>query len=178
MGSNGGIKMTIKTKQLTLSGVLIAITVVLGVTGIGFIPVPTLAGAATLMHLPSVLAGIVGLEWVSPIIGLVFGLSSFKYMGDLRVVIPARLLIGIVTFLIFALLKKKKWAIPIAAACGSIFNTVGTLGLGVLCGYIPAVGAGGAVAIGLANGIPEAILSAIIITPIALAVLRYMKART
>ena len=44
--------MKLNTRQIVISGLLVALALVLGVTGLGFIPVPTPAGAATLMHIP------------------------------------------------------------------------------------------------------------------------------
>ncbi|MDD3749844.1 MAG: hypothetical protein PHS43_05020, partial [Firmicutes bacterium] len=91
---------------------------------------------------------------------------------DPRVVIPARLLIGIVSYLVYAGCGKKSWSIPLAAIAGSLTNTVGTLGLAVVFGYIPFSGPEGAIGIALLQGVPEAILAAVVITPVAIAVKR------
>ncbi len=162
--------MKLNTRQITISGLLVGLTLVMGSTGIGFIPVPTPAGAATLMHLPVELAGIVEGPFVGAFTGLIFGLFTLRFLGDLRVVIPARLLIGVVAYLVYRLCGRRAWSVPVAAAAGSITNTVGTLGLAVLFGYIPFAGKEGALAIALVQGVPEAIAAAVIVTPVALAV--------
>ena len=164
--------MKLNTRQIVISGLLVALALVLGVTGLGFIPVPTPAGAATLMHIPVELAGILEGPVVGSFVGLIFGLFTLRFLADPRVVIPARLMIGIVSYLVYAGCGKKPWSIPIAAIAGSLTNTVGTLGLAVLFGYMPFSGPEGALAIALLQGAPEAIFAAIIITPVAIAVKR------
>ncbi len=164
--------MKLDTRQIVVSGLLVALALVLGITGLGFIPMPTPAGAATLMHVPVELAGILEGPVVGSFVGLIFGLFTLRFLADPRVVIPARLLIGIVSYLVYAGCGKKPWSIPLAAIAGSLTNTVGTLGLAVLFGYMPLSGAEGAIGIALLQGAPEAILAAVIITPVVIAVKR------
>ncbi|MCK5768367.1 MAG: ECF transporter S component, partial [Candidatus Atribacteria bacterium] len=47
------------TRQMAISGMLGAIAILLGITRLGFIPVPTPAGNATIMHIPAILGGII-----------------------------------------------------------------------------------------------------------------------
>jgi uncharacterized membrane protein len=94
--------MKLNTRQIVISGLLVALALVLGVTGLGFIPVPTPAGAATLMHIPVELAGILEGPVVGSFVGLIFGLFTLRFLADPRVVIPARLLIGIVSYLLLS----------------------------------------------------------------------------
>ncbi|HXL03889.1 MAG TPA: ECF transporter S component [Bacillota bacterium] len=164
--------MKLDTRQIVISGLLVALALVLGITGLGFIPMPTPAGAATLMHVPVELAGILEGPVVGSFVGLIFGLFTLRFLADPRVVIPARLLIGIVSYLVYAGCGKKPWSIPLAAIAGSLTNTVGTLGLAVMFGYMPLSGAEGAIGIALLQGAPEAILAAVIITPVVIAVKR------
>jgi len=164
--------MKLDTRQIVVSGLLVALALVLGITGLGFIPMPTPAGAATLMHVPVELAGILEGPVVGSFVGLIFGLFTLRFLADPRVVIPARLLIGIVSYLVYAGCGKKPWSIPLAAIAGSLTNTVGTLGLAVMFGYMPLSGAEGAIGIALLQGAPEAILAAVIITPVVIAVKR------
>ncbi|MEW6228922.1 MAG: ECF transporter S component [Bacillota bacterium] len=170
--------MKLNTRQITVSGLLVALTLVMGATGIGFIPVPTPAGAATLMHLPVELAGMLEGPLVGSFVGLIFGLFTLRFLGDPRVVIPARLLIGVVAYLVYKVCGKRVWSVPLAAAAGSATNTVGTLGLAVLFGYIPFGGKEGALAIALLHGVPEAIVAALVITPIVLAVTGIQRRKT
>ncbi|MEA4882597.1 MAG: ECF transporter S component [Clostridia bacterium] len=167
--------MKIQTEQIAISGVLSALTLALGATGIGFVPVPTPAGAATLMHLPVILAGILEGPTVGAFVGFLFGLFTFRFLGDFRVVIPARLLIGPAAYIVFAACRRAAWSIPAAAALGSAVNTVGTLALAVTFGYIPLTSTGqtiGAITIAAVQGIPEALAAAVIVTPVVLAVRR------
>jgi len=166
--------LKVKTEQIAVSGVLAALTVVLGATGVGFVPLPTPAGAATLMHIPVILAGILEGSGIGSMVGLIFGLFTLRFMGDWRVVIPARLLIGPVSYWVYVALKKKPWSLPLAAAAGSITNTVGTLALAVTFGYIPLAGKAGAISIAVMQGVPEAIVSALLIPPIVMAVNKAM----
>ncbi len=167
--------MKLRTEQITIAGVLGAITVVLGTTGLGFIPVATPAGAATLMHLPVILAGMLGGPAVGAAVGLIFGLTTLRFMGDVRVVIPARLLMGPIAFWTYSGLRRRTWGLTLAAAVGSLTNTVGTLGLAVAFGYIPMAGKTGALAIALVQGGPEALVAAVSLTPIVFALTRTMR---
>ncbi|MGQ9594942.1 MAG: ECF transporter S component, partial [Anaerolineae bacterium] len=45
-------------RKIVVSGVLGAIAILLGATRLGFIPVPTAAGNATIMHVPAISGGI------------------------------------------------------------------------------------------------------------------------
>lgn len=162
--------MKVKTEQIAVSGMLAALTVVLGATGIGFVPLPTPAGAATLMHLPVILAGILEGSGIGSMVGLIFGLFTLRFMPDWRVVIPARVLIGPVSFWVYNVLKRRPWGLPLAAAAGSMTNTVGTLALAVTFEYIPLAGKTGALSIAAVQGVPEAIVAAALVSPVVLAV--------
>ena len=113
------------TRQITIAGVLGALTLVLGMTPLGFIRVPTLAGAVTIMHLPVILAGITGGPVIGVAVGLIFGILTMMQFWpyDPRVLIPARVLIGPVAFLIYRALRGTGWGLPLAAVAGSAVNT-------------------------------------------------------
>ncbi|HHY46157.1 MAG TPA: ECF transporter S component [Firmicutes bacterium] len=162
--------MKLTTRQVVTSGILTALTIAMGATGIGFIPVPTPAGAATLMHLPVILAGILEGPVIGALTGLIFGLFTLQFLPDPFVVLPARLLIGVVAFLVYRATRRTAWGTALAAAAGSATNTVGTLGLFTLLGYAPISGKGGVIAIAVTHGIPEAIVAAIVIMPVVMAV--------
>lgn len=166
--------MRLSIRQIVVSGILAALTIVMGATGIGFIPVPTPAGAATLMHLPVILAGILEGPLVGSLTGLIFGLFTLQFLADPLVVIPARLLIGVVAYYVYMLTRKTSWGLALAAAAGSATNTIGTLSIFALRGYAPVAGEKGILTIAIAHGIPEAIVAAVVITPIALAVSKSM----
>ncbi len=161
--------MRLSTRQVVLGGLMAALTLVLGVTGVGFIPVPIpVVGAATIMHVPVILAGIFAGPVVGAITGLIFGLTTMRFVPDPRVVLPARILIGVVAYYVYILAyrwvgrgKRSGAAAGGAAAgvLGSLTNTLGTLGLAVLFGWLklPA-----ALAAAVANGVPEFILSGVV----------------
>ena len=65
------------TRQMAISGMLGAIAILLGITRLGFIPVPTPAGHATIMHIPAILGGIIEGPLVGALTGLIFGIYSF-----------------------------------------------------------------------------------------------------
>lgn len=102
-------------RKLTIIGVLGAISIVLGSTPIGFIPVgPT---RATIMHTPVIIGAIVEGPIVGAFMGLIFGLFSifqavtaptpvsFVFLNPLVSVVP-RILIGVVSFYVYDGLKR------------------------------------------------------------------------
>lgn len=96
-------------KTLSLAGTITAITLVLGFTQWGFIPLPTPAGAATIMHIPTIIAGLVLGPLFGAIIGLLFGIITVFFFSNIApfwVLIPARPFIGIVAGIVFYLLYK------------------------------------------------------------------------
>ncbi|MCK5848213.1 MAG: ECF transporter S component [Caldisericia bacterium] len=131
-------------RKITLGGVLIAITLVLGFTGWGFIPLPLPIAGATIFHIPVVLAGILfGLD-MALICGLIFGLfATFTFpVFPWFVMIPGRLFIGVTAYFVFiGMMKLYKapiavsnliMAATLAGVLGSLTNSVLTLGLGVV----------------------------------------------
>ena len=62
------------TKRMALLGMLIAVLLVMGMTGIGFIPLPVIK--ATTMHIPVILGAILLGPGAGAVLGAVFGLCS------------------------------------------------------------------------------------------------------
>ena len=152
-------------RKIVISGVLAAIAILLGVTRLGFIPVPTAAGNATIMHVPAIIGGIMEGGWVGAIIGFIFGLFSFvdatvPLFKDPLVAILPRIFIGVTAYLTYAGLKRSNEyvALIISAIVGSMTNTILVLGMAVVRNYMTAPVAAATAAI---NGIPEAIVAAI-----------------
>ncbi len=103
--------MNLSVRKIVISGILGAITILLGVTRLGFIPVPTPAGHATIIHIPVILGGILEGPAVGLITGAIFGLFSFlqpgaPFFADPLVSIFPRLFIGVVSYLVYFLSKK------------------------------------------------------------------------
>jgi uncharacterized membrane protein len=146
------------------------------------------------MHIPVIIGAILEGPLVGALVGLIFGVFSiiqsitsptpisFVFMNPIVSVLP-RICIGIASYYVYYLIKKRKKSvsIPIAAAIGSIINTVGVLGFIFVIYVTPyakalniSVSAAkkGIITVGAINGIPEAILSVIITTAVVSAVTR------
>ncbi len=160
-----------RTRKIVVTGVLGAISILLGLTRIGFIP--WFSGASlTIMHVPVIIGAILEGPVVGAGIGLIFGVFSMIqaavapngptdvwFTNPLLAVLP-RLFIGPVAWLVWRALQK--WPVPgliISGIAGSLTNTVLVLGVIGLLGYLPWAALP---AIVVANGLPEIALSAII----------------
>ncbi|ATY86080.1 ECF transporter S component [Kyrpidia spormannii] len=166
-------KSVFTVRQIVVSGVLGAIAVLLGVTQLGFIPVPTAAGHATIMHVPAIIGGILEGWVVGGIIGLIFGISSFlnatvPLFKDPLVAILPRLFIGVAAYFVYRGLRR--WndplAVGVAAFVGSATNTVLVLGMAVVRNYMSL---GVAASVAVLNGLPEAVVSVIVTLAVVLA---------
>lgn len=131
-------------RKIVISGVLAAIAILLGVTRLGFIPVPNLSGNATIMHVPAIIGGVMEGWLVGGIVGTIFGLFSFlqattPLFKDPLVAIFPRIFIGITAYFTYAGLKKANeyLALTVAAVVGTLTNTVLVLGMAVIRGYLP-----------------------------------------
>ncbi|CAJ1002736.1 MULTISPECIES: ECF transporter S component [Bacillales] len=160
-------------RKIVIAGVLGAIAILLGVTRLGFIPVPTAAGNATIMHIPAVIGGIVEGWGVGLVIGLIFGVSSFlnatvPLFKDPLVAILPRLFIGVTAYLTYTGLRRlnEHAAIALAGFVGSMTNTILVLGMAVIRGYMPV---GVAASVAVFSGLPEAIVSVIVTLAVVVA---------
>ncbi len=158
--------MSLSVRKIVISGILGAISILLGVTRLGFIPVPTPAGHATIMHIPVILGGVLEGPVVGLITGAIFGLFSFlqpgaPFFADPLVSVLPRLFIGIVAYLIYVSTKKINniLALVLAGAFGSATNTVLVLGMVTLRGYLPPEVS---LSIGILHGVPELVVAAIL----------------
>ncbi|MHB1006896.1 MAG: ECF transporter S component [Chloroflexota bacterium] len=161
------------TRKIVNSGVLAAIVILLGVTRIGFIPVPTPAGNMTFMHIPAIVGGVLEGWVVGGIIGTIFGIISFfqatvPLFKDPLVAIFPRIFIGITAALCYAVLHR--WneyvALVVAAAIGTLTNTALVLSMAVVRNYLTMEQA---TAIAIGQGIPEAIVAVIVVLAIVMA---------
>lgn len=194
--NNGGKIMEKKTvsyfnaRKIAVIGMLSSISMVLGVTPLGFIPIPP--ANATIMHVPVVIGAILEGPAVGAMIGLIFGIFSiiraittpnilsFAFINPLVSVIP-RILIGIFSYYAYKSIKIKRESLRIglAAVIGSFTNTIGVLGMIYLI-YLgryasavkltTAVARKGIVSIALINGLPEALICAAITIFVVLAI--------
>ncbi len=179
-----------KAYRLTIRGILIAIIIVQSmVPFLGYIPL--LATSLTIIHITVIVAAITLGTKDGMFIGLIWGvmtmirawtapttpLDTLIFTNPIVSVLP-RVLVGLVSGLVFTVLYKrtKQFYLPtiVAAALGTLTNTVLVLGLMGLLYTGPVAEAYGTTSSGLfsvllvvvgTNGIPE-IIAAVIITPL------------
>lgn len=183
-----------KTRRLVLIGALGGISIFLGVSGLGLIRLPIFS--LTIMHIPVIIGALLEGPVVGISVGLIFGLfsmyqnitapglTSFIFWNPIVALIP-RMLIGIIAYYSFKLLKSKikstGLCAGIAAVLGTLTNTLGVLGLTYIL-YLDRYAqareisreavAGTLLTIGITNGVPEAIVSALITIPIVVTMLK------
>ena len=186
-----------KTRRLVIIGALGGISIFLGVSGLGLIRLPIFN--LTIMHIPVIIGALLEGPVVGVTVGLIFGLfsmyqnftapglTSFIFWNPIVALIP-RMCIGLVAYYSFKLLKSKikstGLCAGIAAILGTLINTIGVLGLTYIL-YLDKYAqareisrdavAGTLLTVGLTNGIPEAIVSALITVPIVVAMFKMKK---
>lgn len=183
------------TRQIAVIGMLSAVSILLGSTGFGFVPLPM--AKATIMQIPVIIGAILEGPVVGISVGLIFGIFSifqnitnpnilsFAFLNPLVSVLP-RMLIGVTTYYCYKMLfiKNEVFKIGMGAAIGSLTNTVGVLGA-IYIIYAAQYAAAKGIAfntaakvifgIALTNGIPEAVVAVIITIPAVLAVRKVIK---
>src|SRR6266542_3492398 len=112
---------SITTRRIVLGAIFAAMTLALGSVGFGFIPVPNASGAGTVLHIPTILGAM--------------ALIAFPVFGPL-VHLPSRILIGLVAWALYTVLRKANVNIAIAAfiaaIAGTLTNTILTVGTVIL----------------------------------------------
>lgn len=128
-------KQRFTVRQMATVGLLSAITVVLGMTGLGFIPIPPIN--ATILHIPTLIGALLEGPRIGAFIGFIFGcysmaqafmapnIMSFVFYNPLVSILP-RMLIGPAAYLVFRYLPIKRTVVRVAAALfiGTIVHTV------------------------------------------------------
>lgn len=142
------------TKRLALLGMLIAVLLVMGMTGIGFIPLPVIK--ATTMHIPVILGAILLGPGAGAILGGAFGLCSIwantitpgllsfafspfmsttGFPGMVKsvwIALGCRILFGWLAGWIWKLLQKLKMhdmaALPVTAVVSTVCHTLLVMG--------------------------------------------------
>ncbi len=194
--------MNTKTRRLTTTALMSALTLILGLTPIGFLTIPFTTIDITLMCLPVIIGAIV-IGWKEGLLlGLLFALTSlFKALTAPSPLVAAllpyplalypsifipRLLIPLVAYGVWRLTVRlpKAVSLGIAAAAGSLTNTALFLGMFYVLGAGPiatqlgmTTGAVGALLAGvvLTNGLPEAAVAVLLCVPIMYALQKVIK---
>jgi uncharacterized membrane protein len=188
--SNASPGRRLSTRQLTVIGMLSAVSIVLGATGYGFIPLPM--AKATILHVPVIIGAILEGPLVGGIIGFFFGMFSLiqNYTAPSSIFSPAfqnpivsvlpRILVGITAYYSYKFMLGKNETLKIGAGAviGTVTNTLVVLTLIYLIypnlAFLkPGAGSSSAAkiiyGIALTNGIPEIIVAAIITIPVVVA---------
>ncbi|MEL7643392.1 MAG: ECF transporter S component [bacterium] len=171
--------MNDRIRKIVVTGVLGAISAFLGITHWGFIPWIT-GASLTIMHVPVIIGAVLEGPVVGALIGLIFGVFSLIqaavapsgptdvwFTNPLLSVLP-RLFIGPISWLVWSALKKSPAiGLILSGITGSLVNTGLVLGMIGILGLVPWQALP---AIALANGVPEAAASAILVLLVVAAV--------
>jgi uncharacterized membrane protein len=177
-------RLRLSTHDLAVAGVFGALAIVLSFTPLGLIPVPNPTEAATSLHLPAIIAGVLSGPIVGGMVGLVLALSSwYRYsgafitfaggnllVGMLAAFLP-RILIGVMAY--YAYRSLRRWPAPAAAAAGlvgTLTNTIGVLGTLIVLGTLPTT----LLTPVLTMNVPIEVILALIVTVPTVAALRAM----
>ena len=144
-------RLRLTTHDLAVAGVFGALAIVLSFTPLGMIPMPNPTEAATSLHLPAIVAGVLSGPIVGGLVGLVLAISSWYLYGaafmtfaggNLLVALLAaflpRILIGVLAY--YAYRPLRRWpplAAAIAGLVGTLTNSFGVLGLLIWLGTLP-----------------------------------------
>ncbi|MCL2353528.1 MAG: ECF transporter S component [Defluviitaleaceae bacterium] len=128
-------------QSLTITAIMVSITAIMSFTPLGTVPLPVIS--ITWAFLPAIITAVAVGFWQGVFVALSAGIFSFirSYFvitwlspflqNPLTSVLP-RVMIAVVVFLVFKALSQTKLPkivnVAIAAAAGSITNTVGVLG--------------------------------------------------
>ena len=177
-----------KTRKLVVAGMLSAVTMVLGLTPLGIIPIGPLN--ATILHVPVIIGAVLEGPVVGFVIGLIFGLFSLYraavggsvlaplFLNPVVTILP-RVLIGPVAYYVFRgishLTRKRALSVGAAAVAGTLTNTIGVMGLIFILyaqQYADLMGISrqAILSASAVNGIPECILAAVVTVAVVLAV--------
>lgn len=129
------MKSKLDTKKLTFLALMLAITIILDLTPLGAIPLGPIS--ATILHIPTIITGIILGPVAGLIMGTLLGLTSLIhaltrpvtildpfFINPLISVFP-RMFIGVVSYYVYRLLGKLNSSISslVAGAAGSLTNT-------------------------------------------------------
>lgn len=133
--------MRITPLHIAVAGICGGLAFALSFTPLGYVRVPNISGAATTLHIPAIVAGVVVGPLAGALVGLVlaftswfqFGAIFMQFAGGKLVVALAaaflpRALIGVVAYYAYRVLRGTAAAI-LSAILGTTTNTAGVLGI-------------------------------------------------
>jgi uncharacterized membrane protein len=143
--------VNISTRSIVVAGLLIAVSAVLAVTGLGYFPVPNVTAEATIMHVPAIIGGVLEGPVVGLLVGVVFGINALMRFSGLPIFAAApvwapfvvlflpRLFIGVAAWYSYKWLRgwNEIGALAVAGVVGTLTNTVLVIGIGILLGLLP-----------------------------------------
>ena len=154
---------------------------------------------ATILHIPTIIGSLSAGRKVGMIVGFMFGIFSFirslqapsalllfavqyNVMADAFICIVPRILIGLIAYELYRHLKiREVWRVAVTAVVTTVIHTVLFLGSFTALVGVPYAEAQGIpfmnvinimLGITAVNGVPEAIVSGLIVTPIIMALQR------
>lgn len=182
-------------RELTVIGLLAAVTLFLGLSGYGLIPIGPIN--VTTLHVPTLIGALVEGPKVGAFVGFIFGVYSFwqnmtapnilspVFINPIVSVLP-RIIFPVIAFGIYKSLSMLSQGprIIISAFMGTVLHTVMVMTL-IYVMYADffanalkidhnSVGIG-ILTIAVTHGIPEAIFAGVIVTPIVLALRKALK---
>jgi len=188
-------KSGITIRELTIIGLLAGITIALGVSGYGIIPLGPLN--VTTLHVPTLIGAIVEGPKVGAFVGFIFGCYSLwqnitapnilspLFINPIISVLP-RILFPVLAYLVYLLLWKAPQGprIIVSAFMGTVFHTIMVMGLIFLLyadmfalkmNLSPDQVLGYILFLSATHGIPEAVFAAVIVTPVAMALRKVLR---
>ena len=164
----------LSVRRIVITAILAAISILLGVTRLGYIPVPNLAGNATILHVPVIIGAILEGPLVGTLVGLIFGITSMlqgggTFFADPLVSVLPRLFIGAAAYYSYVLLRGQSeyMALIVSSVVGTLTNTILVVGMLIARGYFPVAA--------IPTLIPQVIAEVIIAAVITVAVVAAWK---
>lgn len=134
----------LSVRSIVITGILAAISILLGLTRIGYIPVPNLSGEATIMHVPVIIGAVLEGPVVGTLVGVIFGITSMLHGGgtifaDPLVSVVPRLFIGVAAYYSYAAMRgsNEYAALIVSSIVGTLTNTILVVGMLVVRDYLP-----------------------------------------
>ncbi len=173
-------KSGITIRELTIIGLLAGITIALGLSGYGIIPLGPLN--VTTLHVPTLIGAIVEGPKVGAFVGFIFGCYSLwqnitapnilspLFINPIISVLP-RILFPVLAYLVYLLLWKAPQGPRIMGLIFLLYADMFALKMNLSPDQV----LGSVVFLSVTHGIPEAVFAAVIVTPVAMALRKVLR---